>query len=80
MAAPWIASKRPDLVILSCGFDAHAADSLVPLRVSVEAFRACGLLLASLRVPILAVLEGGYAVPVLGPCVYAFIVPFLGVG
>lgn len=76
-AGPWIRSVQPDVIILSCGFDAHANDSLVPLYLTSEAYKSCSKFLKGLNVPILAILEGGYNTPVLGPCVSAILSSYL---
>ena len=56
----------PDLIIVSCGFDAHRDDPLASMEVSLEGYRAMSRLLRSLadtlcRGRIVHVLEGGYA-------------------
>ena len=66
----------PEFVILSAGFDAHAADPLAQVRVSTECFRwmtARIVELADRRCGgrILSLLEGGYNVEVLPKCVAA---------
>lgn len=70
------AKVRPELVLLSAGFDAHAEDPVGSLGLEVEDFVAltqsvidmassyCGGRLVS-------VLEGGYNVPILAGCVAA---------
>lgn len=76
-ASPWIREKRPDLLILSSGFDGHKDDSLVPLALTEDSYRFVGDDLSTLGIPVLAILEGGYHIPVLGRCVEAIIKPFL---
>lgn len=76
-AGPWIRSKEPDVIILSCGFDAHTDDSLVPLHVTSESYKSCSQFLKKLNVPVLAILEGGYHLPVLGSCVSAILSSYL---
>jgi acetoin utilization deacetylase AcuC-like enzyme len=69
---------RPELVIVSAGFDAHALDPIGSLRLEVEDFVAmtrdvldvakvhsCGR--------VVSVLEGGYNVPILVECVTAHV-------
>lgn len=77
IATTWIKRKKVDLVILSCGFDGHAADTLVPLHLTSQAYRSCSMALHSLNIPVLAILEGGYHVPVLGECVEAILSRFI---
>lgn len=59
---------RPDLILISAGFDAHEGDPLAGCRVSDAGFGAMATLLRDLardlQVPIGALMEGGYA---LGP-------------
>jgi acetoin utilization deacetylase AcuC-like enzyme len=76
-AASWIKKQVPDLIILSCGFDAHAEDSLVPLKITEQSFKYCSKMLKDFGVPIVSILEGGYQLDVLGPCVSAVLSAFL---
>lgn len=73
IAGPWIQSKKPDVIILSCGFDAHTDDLLAPLHVTSESYKSCSQFLKELKLPVLAILEGGYHIPVLGECVSAIL-------
>ena len=56
---------RPDLVIVSAGFDAHAADPLAGMQLTAaglrDLFGRLFTLLGELRIPWAATLEGGYA-------------------
>jgi acetoin utilization deacetylase AcuC-like enzyme len=57
---------RPDMVLVSCGFDAHRDDPLAAMRVSGEGFRAMTSLVRALADDLCQgrlafVLEGGYA-------------------
>lgn len=56
----------PDLIVVSCGFDAHAADPLASMELSGEGYAAMASILRSLadmlcEGRIVYVLEGGYA-------------------
>ncbi|HUB98415.1 MAG TPA: histone deacetylase [Solirubrobacterales bacterium] len=55
---------RPDLILISAGFDAHAADPLAGCLLTTDSFATMAArtrdLAHSLGVPIGAVLEGGY--------------------
>ena len=56
----------PDLIVVSCGFDAHADDPLASMEVGFEGYRAMSRILRSLADTlcegrIVHVLEGGYA-------------------
>jgi acetoin utilization deacetylase AcuC-like enzyme len=57
---------RPDLILVSCGFDAHADDPLAAMEVTGDGFRAMtaivrGLAEACCGGRVVFVLEGGYA-------------------
>jgi acetoin utilization deacetylase AcuC-like enzyme len=81
VVAPLIRAWRPQLVLVSAGFDAHRADPLATLRLTEAGFagmtaslrRAC----ADVGAPIGLVLEGGYAVEALAASMAA-VVPVLG--
>ena len=64
VALPLARVYRPQLLLLSAGFDAHLADPLASCRVTQAGYAAMGGLLRSaadeLGVPLGAVLEGGY--------------------
>jgi len=57
---PWLADRNPDVILVSAGFDAHAADPLANQRVSSEGFGEFTRRLLSCDRPILSMLEGGY--------------------
>lgn len=63
-ALPPILAHRPDLLLLSAGFDTHITDPLGGLQLEGEDFHRMGELLGTavrqLGVPALFVLEGGY--------------------
>ena len=65
----------PELVLVSAGFDAHAADPLADCRLQTDDFAqmACHIrdLARTLRAPLGAVLEGGYDPEALGESVVA---------
>ena len=64
VALPLALAFRPQLLLVSAGFDAHRDDPLATCEVSEDGFGAmCALLRdvgASLGVPVIGVLEGGY--------------------
>ncbi|HEX4035742.1 MAG TPA: histone deacetylase [Solirubrobacteraceae bacterium] len=66
---------RPQLILISAGYDAHAEDPLAGCRVSEQGFAAMTTamreLAAELDVPLGMVLEGGYAVDALARSVAA---------
>ncbi len=67
---------RPELVIISAGFDAHAEDPVGDLGLEVEDFEVLTKEIVSVAEThaggrIVSVLEGGYNVPILAGCVVA---------
>ena len=67
---------RPELILISAGFDAHAADPVGSLGLEVEDFEVLTreiLDLADVHAGgrVVSVLEGGYNVPILAGCVEA---------
>jgi acetoin utilization deacetylase AcuC-like enzyme len=61
-----IRNYAPDVLVLSWGFDTYAEDPLSTFCLRTEDFHRVGKILASLKVPTIVVLEGGYAVDALG--------------
>lgn len=74
---PFVTSKNPDIILLSCGLDAHESDTVAPLKLTTECFGQIGKDLKALNLPIFAILEGGYCLSVLGDSMGAFVTPFL---
>jgi acetoin utilization deacetylase AcuC-like enzyme len=67
---------RPDLVLISAGFDAHAEDPVGDLGLEIEDFEILTKELVSVAETycegrVISVLEGGYNVPILSGCVAA---------
>jgi len=52
---------KPDLVLVSAGFDAYARDPLLQLTLEREDFAAFGGWLCKIHIPVAVVLEGGYS-------------------
>lgn len=74
---PALAAAEPELVLVSAGFDAHAADPLAGLRLVEDDYAWIGRELAALADRyaggrLLAVLEGGYDLEALRTSVAAF--------
>ncbi len=74
----------PEFVILSAGFDAHAADPLAQIRVSTECFgwmteRIMELAGRHAGGRVLSMLEGGYNVEVLPRCVETHLAVLAGI-
>ena len=53
---------RPDLILVSAGFDAYAGDPITDLRLRPKEFGALGEWLRAAPCPVAAILEGGYSV------------------
>jgi acetoin utilization deacetylase AcuC-like enzyme len=73
VAVPLARVYRPELVLVSAGYDAHADDPLADCRLSDAGFGAMAALVRDLghelAVPVGCVLEGGYAPDALARCV-----------
>jgi acetoin utilization deacetylase AcuC-like enzyme len=52
---------RPDLVLVSAGFDAYAGDPITSMTLEQTDFATLGTWLRSSQIPAAAVLEGGYS-------------------
>jgi acetoin utilization deacetylase AcuC-like enzyme len=52
---------HPDLLLVSAGFDAFAGDPITDMTLEKEHFALFGSWLANLRIPVGAILEGGYS-------------------
>ncbi len=81
---PAAAAFAPQLVLVSAGFDAHAADPLAGCRLRTEDFAAMACHVrdaaAAWGAPLGAVLEGGYEPRVLAECVAATLAALAGEG
>jgi acetoin utilization deacetylase AcuC-like enzyme len=62
---PALARWRPQLIILSAGFDAHYADPLANLCLDDSDFEWMTERILDLGLPVVSMLEGGYNLPVL---------------
>jgi len=67
-----VAGFRPDLILVSAGFDAYARDPITNMSLEGEDFAALGGWLRQCAIPAAAVLEGGYS-PDLPQLVDAFL-------
>lgn len=72
-AMDWIAEAQPDLLIVSYGADTHEADPISHFKLKTSDYGTMARRIASLDVPTLIVMEGGYAVEALGPNVAEFL-------
>lgn len=75
---PWADEKKPEILLISAGFDAHRNDPLSGLRVTEEGYRQAAALLKGLAEKHcsgrwVTVLEGGYHLEALGNSVKAFL-------
>lgn len=52
---------KPDLLLVSAGFDAYEGDPLTQMRLLPEDFATCGRWLRETCIPAGAILEGGYS-------------------
>ena len=71
---PVLNAFRPELTIVSAGFDAHEADPLASMRMTAEGYERLFAGLASVgrqHGAVCAVTEGGYDLPALSACLEA---------
>lgn len=63
LARAWAAvlAFKPDLVLVSAGFDAYAGDPITQMTLEAEDFAELGRWLGRSRLPAAALLEGGYS-------------------
>jgi acetoin utilization deacetylase AcuC-like enzyme len=83
LALPALAKHRPQLVLVSCGWDAHARDPLGTLNVSTEGYtRVAELVIDAARRlcdgRVIVTLEGGYDTHALAWCASALVEVLLG--
>jgi len=60
LVEPAVSDFRPDLLLVSAGFDAHVDDPLADMRVTEDGYYELGRRCARMAPRIAAVLEGGY--------------------
>ena len=75
-ALDWIERFEPQLLIVSYGADTHEADPISHFKLSTADYSKMARRIASLSVPTLIVMEGGYAVEELGDNVASFLSGF----
>jgi acetoin utilization deacetylase AcuC-like enzyme len=75
---PAVGAFRPDLVVVSAGFDAHEADPLADMDVTIAGFAELARRCAAMAPRLAAVLEGGYNVQTLPGLVEAALEGFGG--
>jgi acetoin utilization deacetylase AcuC-like enzyme len=75
-ALDWIAGHGPELLIVSYGADTWEGDPISHFRLKTSDYAAMARRIASLRLPTVVVMEGGYAIEALGDNVAAFLSGF----
>jgi len=68
-----IANFKPTYLVVSAGMDIYADDPLGKIKVSTEGIGEVGKRIASLSLPTVVVMEGGYANEALGKNILAFL-------
>ncbi len=68
-----IRSYKPQTLVVSAGMDIYAADPLGTIKVTTEGIGEIGKRIASLALPTVVVMEGGYANEMLGTNVLRFL-------
>jgi acetoin utilization deacetylase AcuC-like enzyme len=68
-----IRSYKPQYLVVSAGMDIYAADPLGTIKVTTEGIGEIGKRIASLALPTVVVMEGGYANEMLGTNVLRFL-------
>jgi acetoin utilization deacetylase AcuC-like enzyme len=80
---PALRDFKPDLLLISAGFDAHRLDPLADLELEAEDYRWLSAELAALaerdaQGRIVSMLEGGYSLDALGECCVAHVRGLMG--
>ncbi len=72
-----VVAFKPDLILVSAGFDAYARDPITEMTLETEDFATLGRWLRETRLPAAAILEGGYS-PDLPLLIDAFLTAWTG--
>jgi acetoin utilization deacetylase AcuC-like enzyme len=75
-AVDWLEKQGPDLLIVCYGADTHEADPISHFKLKTSDYSPMARRIASLGLPTLIVMEGGYAVDALGANVAQFLSGF----
>ena len=75
-ALDWIEPHQPDLIIVSYGADTYEGDPISYFKLKTSDYAPMARRIASLGVPAVVVMEGGYAVEALGANVAQFLSGF----
>ena len=65
---PFIQKSKPDILIISAGFDAHHRDPLANINLETDDFAYMTKKLQKIQPKLLVGLEGGYDLQALGEC------------
>ena len=74
LALPFL--EKPDVLIVSAGYDAHMKDPMKLMRLDTAAYKTMSEALKGIGCPVLFVLEGGYCPSTLAECVEATLEPW----
>lgn len=72
-ALKFIATFKPDYLVVSAGFDAHKDDPLSTAQLCEDDYERLGETIASYGVPVISFLEGGYNIEALENSVTAYL-------
>jgi acetoin utilization deacetylase AcuC-like enzyme len=72
-ALDWLAQDRPELMIVSFGADTFVDDPISHFALQTDDYAKLSARVATLGLPTLTILEGGYAVDALGRNVASFL-------
>ena len=78
IVVPALTRFRPDLLLVSAGFDGHLRDPLAEMALSSRGFGMMTRLLLAAQPRLAAVLEGGYHLASLGESAVRFVAALLG--
>jgi acetoin utilization deacetylase AcuC-like enzyme len=65
---------NPELLAISAGFDTYKEDPIGGLNLNEDSYFKIGKMIARLKIPLFAVLEGGYNIEKMPKCVYQFFI------
>jgi len=74
---PFLAAGKPDILIISAGYDGHEEDPMNLLQLREQTYAHMSHTLQIFDCPVLFLLEGGYNPAVLASCVEATLKPWL---
>lgn len=73
---PFLVNSKPDIIMISCGFDGHQDDPLEGFNLTDNAYVRIVQLLQTLNLPLLFVVEGGYSVRAIARSIQKMILTF----